>query len=154
MKQTRNRIIYVIILIWGFLGTMIQFDKIKQLILSDAGVGPVTKQAKISIIWVFLFITFSLTVLFIYKRKSGDSWRTFLFEEIDQLNEDERSILVDAPARRFAGNILVLTLLIYLSVLIMGPLLVKGRTILYAIGILFTIYELCYYFKLRQLYYR
>ncbi|WP_331835804.1 hypothetical protein [Erysipelothrix piscisicarius] len=69
MKQTRNRIIYVIILIWGFLGTMIQFDKIKQLIITDAGVEPVTIQAKISIIWVFLFITFALTILFIYKKK-------------------------------------------------------------------------------------
>ncbi|CAH2763057.1 Uncharacterised protein [Erysipelothrix amsterdamensis] len=154
MKQTRNRIIYVIILIWGFLGTMIQFDKIKQLIISDAGVGPVTNQAKISIVWVFIFITFALTVLFIYKRKSGDSWKTFLFEEIDQLDEDERSILIDAPARRFAGNILVMAVLIYLSVLMMGPLLVKSSTILYAIGILFTIYELCYYFKLKQLYFR
>ncbi|AZK44097.1 MULTISPECIES: hypothetical protein [Erysipelothrix] len=154
MKQTRNRIIYVIILIWGFLGTMIQFDKIKQLIITDAGVEPVTIQAKISIIWVFLFITFALTILFIYKKKSGDSWKTFLFEEIDQLNEDERSILIDAPARRFAGNILVMTMLIYLFALMMGPLSVQSSTILYAIAILFTVYELSYYFKLKQLYYR
>ncbi|WP_331835803.1 hypothetical protein [Erysipelothrix piscisicarius] len=70
------------------------------------------------------------------------------------MNEDERSILIDAPARRFAGNILVMTMLIYLFALMMGPLSVQSSTILYAIAILFTVYELSYYFKLKQLYYR
>lgn len=154
MKNIRNRVIYVTLLVWGFLGTMFQFDKIKRLIAVDAGISPVASQFKISIIWVVVFITFALTVLLVYKKKSGTSWRLFLFEEIDQLDEDERSILIDAPARRFAGNIMILVVLLFLSLMMMGPISIQSNTIIGALGLLFTIYELCYYFKLRHLYYK
>ena len=154
MKNIRNRVIYVTLLVWGFLGTMLQFDKIKRLIAVDAGISHVASQFKISIIWVVVFITFALTVLLVYKKKSGTSWRLFLFEEIDQLDEDERSILIDAPARRFAGNIMILVVLLFLSLMMMGPISIQSNTIIGALGLLFTIYELCYYFKLRHLYYK
>lgn len=154
MKTLRNKLIGLDLFIWFMTGFYILLDYMKELMALNVEISVLKDFMVTFLIYSILGILLSVLWIVYYKRKSKMPWKIFLFSEIDQLDEDERGLQLDARARSFAANVLILLLLFVapISMFIFFQNLIPIRLVLIFLALSHTLYQLAYYFRLKYLY--
>lgn len=151
MRHYYQRVLFLISLAW----VVVLSIGVYQGIITNLQSNHISDSILLKGILIFLVLeVFIVVFMFRFKRQSGLNWKAFMKSEIDQPDEDERAIQLDANIRRKSAGIISLMVIYYIIMYTMAfhQFTMTLLEIMVIAALLFTTYQIMNLVALKKAY--